>query len=352
MNKYQLVIDENTAPIVRLIFDKAISGETPPQIAIALNKENILSPLGYLIKKNEVNSKNNLQKMWVGKTVIRIIRDLRYTGLLTQGMNVRDNTGNIKTPQSDWFIHQGKLEAIVTREEFERAQNCIRKIKKRNTSTVKAKHSFPVKIKCGGCGHSMARLNKRSKRYYCRYAKMMTHNTCFTGRMGVDEFRIGTLTSIQQCYNLIESKKRHGDEKTASSVETLRQIQSLERELLSISKSKLMLYNQYSDGKLSHEEYSSKQKEVDKNSEVLSIKINTLKKDIITVKEENFESATEILEKFSYPTEYSDELVSTLIDYVIVHDENCIEIKWKFEDFFDAKTVIPDLSDINSAKKT
>jgi len=53
----------------------------------------------------------------------------------------------------------------------------------------------------------------------------------------------------------------------------------------------------------------------------------------------------EILKNFSYPTEYSDELVSSLIDHVIVHDENHIEIKWKFEDFFNTKHIV------NSIKK-
>jgi len=351
MNKYQLIIDENTAPIVRLIFDKAISGKSPSQIAIALNKEDILSPLQYLINNEKVISKKNLKRVWTKCGVLRIIRDLRYTGLLVQGMTACNGNSNIKIPQSEWFIHEGKFEAIVTKEEFENAQKCSKRRLKKDNVKTKSPHSFPVKIRCGGCGHTMIRCSGRSKKYYCRYTKFIEDNTCFTSKLGVDELRIVILTSIQQCYTLIENKKKNDDERRASSVETLKQIQFLERELSSISNSKLMLYNQYSDAKLSHEEYSIKQNEIDKNSEVLSEQINILKKDVIIAKEENLESAIEILEKFSYSTEYSDELVSALIDHIIVHDESCIEIEWKFKDFFNAKTVIPDLSDINSAKE-
>jgi len=133
MNKYQLIIDENTAPIVRRIFEKAILGETLSRIAVALNKGDIPCPLEYLINNKKVVSKKNLKKIWTESSVRRIVNDLRYTGSLTQGMTARN--GNIKIPQSEWIIHQGKLEAIVTNEEFENAQKCIKKRKKRLKQT-------------------------------------------------------------------------------------------------------------------------------------------------------------------------------------------------------------------------
>jgi len=323
MDKYKLIIDEDTYPIVRRIFKQAGLGETPSQIALALNEENVLSPLRYLISTKKVKAKDDSKKVWIGSSVIRIIRDLRYTGLLIQGMTA---------PQAEWFVHQGKLEAIVTQEEFEKAQNCIKKVKRTKPNT--AVYSLPVKIICGSCGHKMTRSRKKSGAYYCSYAKITSDNSCSNERIEFDTFKSTMLSSIQQYHNLIERKN---DNENSTPVDILKQIQFLEKELSNFSNAKLILYNRYSDGKLSYNEYLIKQSEADKKSENLTIQINKLKKDLL-VAEENLEPATEILKSVSYPTEYSDELASALIDSVIVYDENHIEIKWKFKDFFNDKT--------------
>jgi len=95
----------------------------------------------------------------------------------------------------------------------------------------------------------------------------------------------------------------------------------------------LNLYNQYSDAKISYDKYLIEQKASDEKSNDLAIQIDILKENIVIAEKENLEPAMEIIKKFSYPTEYSDELVSALIDYIIVYDENHIEIEWKFKDF-------------------
>jgi len=274
MDKYQLIIDEETSSVVRFIFQKAILGISSPQIAVALNKKGILTPLAHSIKKKGAVSENKLKRVWKGETTLNIIRDLRYTGLLIQGMNAA---------QPEFIIYEKKLEAIVTREEFEKAQGCIVKKRKYKKNKPKSRHAFPVKIRCSDCGHAMTRLSERSKKYFCPYARVMPDNPCLTGKIGIDKLRNIALSSIQQFYNLIEREAK--GKYVISSVNLLRKIQSLEKELSSISNSKLILYNKYSDGKISYDKYLIEQGEANKESKDLIIQIDTLKKDAIIIGE-------------------------------------------------------------------
>ena len=348
-DKYCLIIDENSASVVRGIFDKAIAGVTPSQIALALNTDGVLTPLEYLVEKNHVRAWSKLKKIWTGTEITRIIRDLRYTGLLIQGMTARDSMGSIRshrTPESEWVIHQGKLEPIVTNEEFEKAQQCIRKIKRssaRSNSRVPSPYSFPVKIRCGGCGHAMVKNNAKVMAYYCRYTNMSTDNTCFTGRIEVETLKSIILSSIQQLHNLVEPQKKAACESVPSSIDTLKEIHSLQRELSTASNSKLLLYNQYSDGEIGADEYTRKRKAIDEQSTDLVNRISILEKDLVTQENESIQidPTIAVLQEIPYPTEYSSELVSALVEHVVVHDEKHVEVKWKFNDMFDNNSIAP-----------
>ena len=87
-NKNKLVVDQYAADIVRDIFKWKLEGVSPQDIADALNKLGVLSPMEYkrsLGMKFTTSFKTNSKALWSAGTVIRVLKNPIYTGVLIQG---------------------------------------------------------------------------------------------------------------------------------------------------------------------------------------------------------------------------------------------------------------------------
>lgn len=99
-NKNKLVVDQYAADIVRDIFKWKLEGVSPQDIADALNKLGVLSPMEYkrsLGMKYTTSFKTNTQATWSAGTVIRILKNPIYTGVLVQG---KETTPSYKVQQA------------------------------------------------------------------------------------------------------------------------------------------------------------------------------------------------------------------------------------------------------------
>jgi DNA invertase Pin-like site-specific DNA recombinase len=345
-DKYRLEPDEETAPTVRRIFDLALSGEKPSQIAAALNAEGVPTPLDSLTRKHNVRGWSDLRRIWTGTEIGRILRNLRYTGAVTGGAFAVEHIGSRQarqTPQSEWYISHGMHEPLVTKEEFERAQLCVRSLKSKGAKyghRVPSPHSLPVTVRCGGCGHALVKNGAKAMAYYCRYRKMAACETCFSGKIEVETLK-GILLEAIRCLRdtLIEHKqKKAASMEAGAPVDYLKEIGSLQREMERIKTAKLDLYNSYSYGGIDRAGYISGRQEADGQIEGLAGRIEALEREYQSSSKEHEASelppACESLREAPEPQEYSNELAAELIDHVVVHDESRVEIVWRFKDLF------------------
>jgi len=344
-DKYRLLLDETSAPVVRRIFDMALSGEKPPQIAAKLNLDGIPTPMEYLSEKRGIRTWSDLKKIWTGTEITRLIRDIRYTGAVTHGMYTVDYLGSRrshKTPMSEWVVTDGQHEPIVSKEEFEKAGLCIRKIKTSVSKTnprVPSPYSLPVTVRCGSCGHAMVKNGAKVMAYYCRYRNMPSCDSCFTGKIEVEALKSILLASIQPLWDAVMEQKKAASVKTASSsVDTLKQIGVLQKESDRLKKGKLTLYNRYGDGEISREEYINQRKSADERIQELLAEIQSLEQ--LSVRNDTSTNPThpafDALQNISGPLRYSNELIEALVEHVVVYDESRVEIKWKFPDMLAA----------------
>ena len=106
---HKLIIDEETAPVVRMIFDKYISGISIMGIAKELNAMGIPNPSAYKrLKgynyKHPVGDQND--GLWPDSSVRRILSNEMYIGNMVQGKNT---TVSYKirqcraVPKEDWI---------------------------------------------------------------------------------------------------------------------------------------------------------------------------------------------------------------------------------------------------------
>jgi len=159
-DKHKLVIDEVPAQIVRRIFTEFASGDSGRMIADRLNGEGIDSPRFYHYRKvGRVNPLTKEKNVWGSGTVMALLRNQVYLGVMAQGkravINYRTKKRREIDPQ-DWIIVEGTHEPIIEREVWESVHGKLgRKEKVRKTKNG-AVGLFSGRIFCADCKSPLA----------------------------------------------------------------------------------------------------------------------------------------------------------------------------------------------------
>ncbi|HEX2946408.1 MAG TPA: recombinase family protein [Clostridia bacterium] len=159
--KNKLVIDDNEAETVRIIYRLYRSGKGYTAIARYLDSKGCPSPGG---------------TGWNRISVRRVLCSDVYIGNTVQGVSEKVSFKSKKTrrlPKSEWVITEGTHQGIVTREEFAEVQR-LRQLKNTGGELHKGDiHLFRGVLSCGGCGSGMyARSRAGGVAYVCgNYAR-------------------------------------------------------------------------------------------------------------------------------------------------------------------------------------
>lgn len=214
-NKNVLIIDEEAAQVVRDIFSWFITeGMSKAGIARRLNEYGILNPAAYKRSKGlryeNPHCRHN-DGLWPPSTVSSILQNPLYIGVMRQG---RQKVISYKVhkrasvPESEWFVVENAVPAIVARETFQAAQS----LHKRDTRTPPGKREvylFSGYIRCADCGKSMARHTARGLVYYqCRTHRDKSKARCSKHSIRLDVLERAVLTAIQGQIGLVESLAR------------------------------------------------------------------------------------------------------------------------------------------------
>ena len=163
-----LVVNEEEAEIVRIIYDKFVHTDMGAD-AIC----NYLNQRGYTKKKVRGNELNYFAR----GLIMKILDNPVYTGKIAYGKNVtekvkgtRDEYRRVKT--DDYLLADGLHEAIVNEETWEAAREKRKRtgVKWNKTHSLEHEHILSGLLKCPVCGAGMAgtvrrRKNKKSGEY-------------------------------------------------------------------------------------------------------------------------------------------------------------------------------------------
>ena len=162
-DKNHLLIDEETAPIVRLIFGYALNGHGPNYIRRRLEEEKIPCPTWWNRERGLRNTRTKWEKkdpengryMWDFSVIKDLLMNPVYTGAIaSQKKDYRFKIGTIgeKKPE-DWIVVEGQHEPLIDRMSFDIVQN---KLKSRQRPGQTDEISlFAGLLKCGECGKSL-----------------------------------------------------------------------------------------------------------------------------------------------------------------------------------------------------
>lgn len=348
-NKNKLVVDQYAADIVRDIFKWKLEGVSPQDIADALNKLGVLSPMEYkrsLGMKFTTSFKTNSKALWSAGTVIRVLKNPIYTGVLIQG---KETTPSYKVhkrvtkDESEWTVIEDSHEAIISKIDFDSIQKVL-KCDTRRSPGGKAVGLFSGMIFCGDCGASMVRKTvpageKKYVYYVCSAHKQ--DKSCSPHRI-----RDNALEEI-----LLDSLKQHISEvvdmrelleitdtaplRTAQAQKVQRQLDKKHEEYEKLQKLLMSLYENLADGIIDREEYTRLKASFTARADEAEKQMDALREQLEDIHNHGTENAwmNEFIKRQGL-TALDRAVVVALIDKILIHSNDVVEIIYRWQDEF------------------
>ncbi len=169
-NTKKVVVVEEAAETVRLIFSAYVGGSGMKAIARTLNEQRRKTPAlmqAELINKRLPNTQDGILKkyLWDATMVARILRDESYIGTLICHKSERNKINKTFrfTDPEEQFRHENYLPMIVTREIWEQAQALLAERKEKNVraGTNRGILRYGGLLRCKDCGRTF--IGKRIK---------------------------------------------------------------------------------------------------------------------------------------------------------------------------------------------
>lgn len=169
-NTKKVVVVEESAETVRLIFSAYVGGSGMKAIARTLNKQRRKTPALMqmeLLNKRLPNTQDGILKkyLWDATMVARILRDESYIGTLICHKSERNKINKTFrfTDPEEQFRHENYLPMIVTREIWEQVQALLAERKEKNVraGTKRGILRYGGLLRCKDCGRTF--IGKRIK---------------------------------------------------------------------------------------------------------------------------------------------------------------------------------------------
>lgn len=169
-NTKKVVVVEEAAETVRLIFSAYVGGSGMKAIARTLNEQRRKTPAlmqAGLLNKRLPNTQDGILKkyLWDATMVARILRDESYIGTLICHKSERNKINKTFrfTDPEEQFRHENYLPMIVTREIWEQAQALLAERKEKNVraGTNRGILRYGGLLRCKDCGRTF--IGKRIK---------------------------------------------------------------------------------------------------------------------------------------------------------------------------------------------
>ena len=351
-DNHHLIVDEETAPIVRMIFERFIGGESIIGITKDLNEMGIPNPSMYK-KQKGFNYRHPCGRsndgLWPDSSVRRILQNRMYVGDMVQGRNTTYSY-KIKQcraiPKDEWIIVEGTHEPIISQETFDHAQALFNK-SIRKSPKKKNVDLFSGLVRCADCKRVM---NKKTNQhtygtyhyYRCVTARKLKKSACTNHTIRIDKLEQAVLLTIQNMINtattmselLTQINNHSARKKESSHIEKALKSQVSEREkLVSMIAD---LYPDWKSGVISVDEYQMLKERLNERLRIADEKIASLNKsaeqfqDGIT--EENEFVAR--FKKYGNIESLTRPLLTELVQEIFVHEGGDIEVVFKFQDAY------------------
>jgi DNA invertase Pin-like site-specific DNA recombinase len=358
-NKNKIVVDPETAPIVRQMFKWKADGAGNAQICRKLNDAGIPAPCKYRLHKGLVKDTRYENSQWTIRTLIGIFTNTVYLGNMSQGKHIGslcDGKDRSRAKAADWVTVEGTHEPIITQELFDKVQ-AVMEARTAEFKAQQGKYAHFEKpplllqklVFCADCGRPLYRYKSVTCKgkycdwvYLCRTAE--TLKSCPQKYIHEPDLNSAVYdairTEIQKAADIggiIEKLNRESGHKSRL-VKFETAIEDSEREIKRIAGLRQAVYEDYAAKLLTASEYKFATEKYNADSEKQQTLLDAAKRE----KEEYAQSSTPInkwlaaFSRFMDAKELTAEMAQALIERVEVSGRNRVTVFFKFRDEFTA----------------
>lgn len=341
--KGRWVVDSETAPVVKLIFELANKGYKVDRIVAELNDRKIPTP-GTVFKMNDYWRSDKYmvpkdERLWEYLMVHRIVRNYVYTGALVMGKRRTVTLGSKaykNLPKDQWTIVEGVNEAIVSKEEFENAQAIFKMMKKSYNSA----EEYPLKgkLRCGNCKTSLMKGCRGSGDiFYCNHSrsKGKASKCCKDSypMQSLETIARGAIRNMIYKVKFLKDQVEEQIEREKDEVMEISEIKKLQTKVAQLQAEKIREYENYADGNYTREMYIAKKEKLTAQIDALSAQIT--EQENITKLQNNVMAEIAGIARAGddyFENGLSKEVVDAFIKTIYVYDPEKVEIVFKCED--------------------
>lgn len=338
--KHKMVIDPETAPIVRRVFMDIIAGKATSQIARELNSEGVPTPLEYKnITRKRQDTMQPRKPRWTHQRILEMLGNMKYTGCMVnhtrESRFIRDKAQR-RTPREEWIINENTHEPIVTQEEFDAAQAALR----RNPTFKRKKsnaESFP--FYCAHCGHKLGKTNGLDYHFYCVTSYWSDDEiACQQVRWDRKDIENVIFEALKAQISIMEIETKAKRQETVSrGTQLMQKLKVLSAELEASDAQKIQSYMDYREGRITKEDFIILRLEREKHHTELKEQIQQTESEYelwISAESQTDKTVAIAEQANALDDEALKGIMYEVIERVNVVDGENIEIIWKFDDLF------------------
>ncbi|SHI10413.1 Site-specific DNA recombinase [Sporobacter termitidis DSM 10068] len=336
-NKNHLIIDYEAAAVVREIFQMAVAGNRPSEIAAQLNQSGIASPVMYRCRARPNLDPNSYttRREWTPSTICKLLANVVYLGHTAQGKTSKPSFKSktaFRKPRDEWYIVENTHEPLVTQDMFDLVRK--RSVSRRNEPKTGFQNVFSGIAKCADCGGNMSTTGSRKKgspyNLVCGRYKLYGSKECSNHFIDYELLYQSVLSEVKEMLKLSEKDKKQvladmekarrsekANETDHEMVKLLKTLKARDEELDALIR---RLYEDNVSGKISDERFTKLNAAYEAEQRQVGQKIKLLKKPAVeeTSDKESRRRFMELLDGLADISELTPNLVKRLIDRVEV----------------------------------
>lgn len=347
----RLYPDENTAPIVKEIFDAYLKGLSTLGISKLLLEKRVYIATDYRKFGKVVSDGDEPIRIWQPTTILQVLKNRAYTGTLIQGRNQKhlyEGKPRERLEEEYWTVTENAHEAIILTDTFEKVQEKISekstpiKRSRKENATAKDDTIFRGMVYCNLCQKRMSVHRQLSGKRTVFYFSCNRFGEYKAEKCGTAITELTLQNTVKAAFDTILSDNKksykayldgYADKKREVEQQKEKELTEIDRRISGLSRLQSEYYEKYVLGDWRKEDFEREKEHLHQKKKELE----HLKEKQIAIFEEE---KRRLEEKHKYlkalfkgkTKKWDKEFVKAIIDKIFIGKDHTVEIQFNFEE--------------------
>ena len=339
------IVDEETAPVVKQIYQLCLAGNGPTKIARMLTEQQIPTPgtLEYRRTGSTRRYHPGYECKWATNTVVHLLENREYTGCLVNFKTEKPSyklKHSIENPPEKQAVFENHHEPIIDRETWERVQE-LRKQRKRPNRYDEV-GLFSGILFCADCGSVMYQQRYQTDKrkqdcYICGSYKKRTAD-CTAHFIRTDLLTAGVLSNLRKVTSyaakhearfmkLLIEQNEDGDRRRNAAKK--KELEAAEKRIAELSAIFKRLYEDSVTGRISDERFTELSADYEAEQKELKERAARLREELSKAQEAtaNAEKFMNVVRRHTTIEELTPTLLREFVEKIVVHESVALDGK-------------------------